>query len=109
MALCNTSREYSGTETATRRAMKGEETYRGGYTVAMESKKAKCQLIKAKCHQIKAKYQHMKANYERMYAKCEQVFVKHEQISAEYNTSVSDQHAKNKTESGIVAKKTNNW
>ena len=104
-------RVYSGTEISeqpsTRRGnSKGEETYRAyvesparwGYAITMESEKAKYQQIKAiKCEQIKAKCEQIKAKYQQINAKYEQISSKYEQ-TCECNTSVNDQHAKNKIE-----------
>ena len=99
----NKSRVYSGTETSeqpsTRRGYsKGEETYQAhvespaswGYAITIESEKAKYQHIKDKYQQIKAKYEQINSKYEQSYAKYEQ--------TCECNTSVNDQHAKNKIE-----------
>ena len=103
---------------------KGEETCqayvespaRWGNAIPMESEKssykcqqvkAKCQQIKAKCQQIKAKCQQTKAKYQEVIVKYNQIFaesitcryehIKHEQ-TCECNSSMNDQHTKNKTE-----------
>ena len=62
--------------------------------------KAKCQQIKAKCQQIKAKYQEVIVKYNQIFAEsitCRYEHIKHEQ-TCECNSSMNDQHTKNKTE-----------
>ena len=62
--------------------------------------KAKCQQIKAKCQQIKAKYQEVIVKYNQIFAEsitCRYEHIKHEQ-TCECNSSMNDQHIKNKTE-----------
>ena len=113
---------YSGPERSrkpfTRRGnSKGEETCqayvespaRWGNAIPMESEKssykcqqlkAKCQQIKAKCQQIKAKYPEVTVKYNQIFAEStryEQTHIKHEQ-TGECNSSMNDQHTKNKTE-----------
>ena len=113
---------YSGAERSrkafTRRGNpKGEETCqayvespaRWGNAIPMESEKSsyKCQQVKAKCQQIKAKCQQIKAKYQEVIVKYNQIFaesitcryehIKHEQ-TCECNSSMNDQHTKNKTE-----------
>ena len=113
---------YSGAERS-RKAFtcrgnpKGEETCqayvespaRWGNAIPMESEKSsyKCQQVKAKCQQIKAKCQQIKGKYQEVIVKYNQIFsesitcryehIKHEQ-TCECNSSMNDQHTKNKTE-----------
>ena len=74
----------------------------GGNAIPMESEKSsyKCQQVKAKCQQIKAKYQEVIVKYNQIFAESiryEQMHIKHEQ-TCECNSSMNDQHTKNKTE-----------
>ena len=82
--------------------LKGEETYRAyvesparwGYAITMESEKSSY-----KCQQIKAKYQQDIAKYNQIFAESssyDQMYIKHEQ-TCEFNSSMNDQHTKNKT------------
>ena len=106
---------YSGAERwrkpFTRRGnSKGEETCpvyvespaRWGNVIPVKNGKSsyKCQQVKGKCQQIKAKYQEVIVKYNQTFAESiryEQMHIKHEQ-TCECNSSLNDQHTKNKTE-----------